>query len=454
MDICIIRKTNTMNKDNSILEFLHFSHPTNDQKNVLNGLQSFIKSDQDFFILRGAAGTGKTSIISAVVGFLNFNSKQFKIAAPTGRAARIVGKKTNAASATVHSMIYIPESNTKTGVVTFKLKNRIDEIPCTYIIDEASMIASKNKSEGMFCSDSNLLSALIKFVKNANNKNKLIFIGDDYQLPPVGEDCSNGLNKKFLIENYHLKGTSMELKEVKRQEDGSYILENATGIRNSIDRGELKHEILGEESKNIHFAVHNYVNDLKKNGPEHSVAIGVSHKANKYFNDLTRTKIYGNNKNLLEPGDLLMVTKNWSRNDVVLYNGDQVQLVEVDWNSAETVCDLNFVAIKFKPLFSDEIFDDLLLVESITELGGQINYKLEGKLLKSRYIKNRIFRESQKPSDDRYIGAIRLIYGHSITCHKAQGGEWNKVYINTLGMPSLRWQYTAVTRGVKEILKF
>ena len=76
MDICIIRKTNTMNKDNSILEFLHFSHPTNDQKNVLNGLQSFIKSDQDFFILRGAAGTGKTSIISAVVGFLNFNSKQ------------------------------------------------------------------------------------------------------------------------------------------------------------------------------------------------------------------------------------------------------------------------------------------------------------------------------------------------------------------------------------------
>ena len=103
--------------------------------------------------------------------------------------------------------------------------------------------------------------------------------------------------------------------------------------------------------------MHNYVKDLKNNGPEHSVAIGVSHKANKYFNDLTRTRIYGNNKTLLEPGDLLMVTKNWSRNDVVLYNGDQVQLVEVDWSSVETVCNLNFVAIKFKPLFSDEIYD-------------------------------------------------------------------------------------------------
>jgi exodeoxyribonuclease-5 len=445
-----------MKTENSILDFLHFSKPTKDQTDVLIGIQSFLKtgSDQDFFILRGAAGTGKTSIISAVVGFLNFNSKPFKIAAPTGRAARIVGKKTNSTASTIHSMIYIPESNGKTGVVTFKLKSKIDENPCLYIIDEASMIASKSKSEGMFRSEANLLSELIKFVKNANPKNKFLFIGDDYQLPPVGEECSNGLNKNFLSDKCQLKGTLMELNEVKRQEDGSYILENATGIRNSIDCGETKHEILGEQSKNINYAVINYVKDLKNNGPEHSVAIGVSHKANKYFNDLTRTRIYGNNKNLLEPGDLLMVTKNWSRNDVVLYNGDQVQLVEVDWNSVETVCDLNFVAIKFKPLFSDEIFDDLLLVESITELGGQIDYKLEGELLKSRFIKNRIFRESQKPSDDRYVGAIRLMYGHSITCQKAQGGEWNKVFINTMGIPGLRWQYTAVTRGVKEIERF
>ena len=445
-----------MKTENSILDFLHFSRPTNDQKNALIAIQLFIEtnSDQDFIILRGAAGTGKTSIISAVVGFLNFNSKPFKIAAPTGRAARIIGKKTNATTSTIHSLIYIPESNATTGIVNFKLKNNINEAPCLYIVDEASMIASKNNSEGMYRSDANLLSEFIKFVKNANVKNKIIFIGDDYQLPPVGEKCSNGLNKKFLIEKCKLKGTSMELKEVKRQEDGSYILENATGIRNSIDCGETKHEILGEQSKNIHYAVHNYVKNLKNNGPEHSVAIGVSHKANKYFNDLTRTRIYGNNKNLLEPGDLLMVTKNWSRNDVVLYNGDQVQLVEVDWSSVESACDLNFVAIKFKPLFTDEIYDDLLLVESITELGGQIDYKLESELLKSRFIKNRIFRESQKPSDDRYVGAIRLMYGHSITCQKAQGGEWNKVFINTMGIPGLRWQYTAVTRGVKEIERF
>ena len=445
-----------MKTENSILDFLHFSRPTKDQTDALIGIQSFLETDsnQDFFILRGAAGTGKTSIISAVVGFLNFNTKPFKIAAPTGRAARIVGKKTNAVSTTIHSMIYIPESNGKTGVVTFKLKSKIDENPCLYIIDEASMISSKNNNEGMFLSDNNLLSELIKFVKSANPKNKFLFIGDDYQLPPVGEECSNGLNNSFLSNKCDLKGTLMELKEVKRQEDGSYILENATGIRNSIDRGETKHEILGEQSKNIHFAVYNYVNELKKNGPEHSIAIGVSNKANKYFNDLTRTRIYGNNKNLLEPGDLLMVTKNWSRNDVVLYNGDQVQLIEVDWNFVESLCDLNFVAIKFKPLFSEEIHDDLLLIESITELGGQIDYKLEGELLKSRFIKNRIFRESQKPSDDRYVGAIRLMYGHSITCHKAQGGEWNKVFINTMGIPRLRWQYTAVTRGVKEIERF
>ncbi len=440
----------------SILDFLHFANPTKDQTDALLAIQSFLdeESNTDFFILRGAAGTGKTSIISAVVGFLNNSSKPFKIAAPTGRAARIIGKKTNNASTTIHSMIYIPESNGKTGVVSFKLKFKLDQKPCLYIIDEASMIASKNKSEGMFQSNDNVLSELIKFVKNANSKNKFLFIGDDYQLPPVGEECSNGLNKSFLINECKLQGTMMELKEVKRQEDGSYILENATGIRSAIDRGESSHKIEGEQSKNIHYAVYNYVDDLKKFGPEHSVAIGVSHKANKYFNDLARKRIYGNNRNLLEPGDLLMVTKNWTRDGVLLYNGDQVQLIDVDWNSVETVCDLNFVAIKFKSLFSDEIFDDLLLLESITELGGKVDYKLEGELLKSRYIKNRIFRESQKPSDDRYVGAIRLMYGHAITCHKAQGGEWDKVYINTLGMPGLRWQYTAVTRGIKEIERF
>ena len=441
---------------NSILDFLHFSNPTKGQEKALIGIEQFLNVDnkEDFLILRGAAGTGKTSITSAVIEYLNDLNRPFKIAAPTGRAARIIGKKTNSVSSTIHSMIYIPEANSKTGVVSFKLKTKLDEKPTLYIIDEASMIASKNSNSELFKSDNDLLSSLIKYVKTANTKNKIIFLGDDYQLTPIGEKCSNALNKDFLIEQCKLSGSLFSLKEVKRQEDGSYILENATNIRMAIDAGDKKHDILGSKSKNIHYAAYNYVNNYKKNGPENAIALGVSHKANKYFNDLVRTKMFGGNKNILEPGDLLMVDKNWTRDGVFCSNGDQIQLIEVDWNSIETVCDLNFVAIKFKPLFSDEIFEDLLLLESITELGGQIDYKLEGELLKRRYIKNLIFQESKKPSDDKYVGAIRLMYGHAITCHKAQGGEWNKVFINTLGIPDLRWQYTAVTRGIKKIESF
>lgn len=98
--------------------------------------------------------------------------------------------------------------------------------------------------------------------------------------------------------------------------------------------------------------------------------------------------------------------------------------------------------------------EDYAVVESLLMPGGKIDHRAENELRNQRYIKNRIFRESQMPGDDRYVGALRLMYGHAITCNKAQGGEWKKVYINTLGIPSLKWQYTAITRGIEEIEKF
>jgi exodeoxyribonuclease-5 len=128
----------------------------------------------------------------------------------------------------------------------------------------------------------------------------------------------------------------------------------------------------------------------------------------------------------------------------------------VDWNLQEQVAGLHFVAVRIKLLFSENNLEveDYALIESLINIGGKIPSKLENDLRKQRFIKNKIFRESQKPSDDRYVGALRLVYGNAITCNKAQGGEWKKVYINTLGIPSLKWQYTAVTRGIEGIEKF
>ena len=443
----------------SILNFLHFSHPTKEQEIVLKAMEEFVMDEipDDFLILCGAAGTGKTSVTAALIGYLNSIEKPYKISAPTGRAARILGRKAKTTTSTIHSMIYIPKSDLETGKVTFKLKQGYNQNPTIYIIDEASMISKDvDKNEGLFEVEKGLIYDLISYVKAANVYNKIIFLGDHYQLAPIGETESYALNKDFLIKKFNFIGEAYLLTEVKRQEDGSYILENATAIRKAIDKNEATYPIQGVQSKSIYSAADSYVKGAKSKGLEDSVAIGVSHKANQFFNDLVRERIFGKAKNIIEKGDLLMVTRNWYRNGISLYNGDHVELLEVDWSLQEQVAGLHFIAVKIKLLFTEKevIVEDYALLETILSPGGNLDSKFENELRRQRYIKNTIFREKNNPSDDRYVGALRLIYGHAITCNKAQGGEWNKIFINTWGIPSLKWQYTAITRGIDEIEKF
>lgn len=443
----------------TILNFLHFSHPTAEQLSVLKAMEDFISPENqyDFMVLCGAAGTGKTSITAALIGYLNELGKPYKIAAPTGRAARILGRKAKTTTSTIHSLIYAPKADNESGKVTFKLKIGHNSKPAVYIIDEASMIPKEiDNTQNLFQVERGLIYDLIAYIKNANVNNKIIFLGDRYQLPPIAEPESYALNKEFLERTFNLKGYSYLLTEVKRQEDGSYILENATDIRKAIDRGEKSHPIQGNQNRNIYAAADKYAANVKTEGLENQVAIGVSHKANKFFNDLVRERIFGRAKKILESGDLLMITQNWARNGIQLYNGDHVELVSIDWNIQEQVAGLHFVAVQVKLLFSESetIVEDYAIIETILSPGGVLDGKLENELRKQRYTKNKIFRESNMPGDDRYVGALRMTYGHAITCNKAQGGEWKKVFVNTLGIPSLKWQYTAITRGIDEIEKF
>ncbi len=442
-----------------ILKFLHFSSPTEEQTTVLKAMEEFVSTENqyDFIVLCGAAGTGKTSITAALIGYLNDCGKPYKISAPTGRAARILGRKAKTSTSTIHSMIYAPKADNETGKVTFDLKIVYNDNPTIYIIDEASMISKDiGKEQNIFQVEKGLIFDLIAYIKKANVDNKIIFLGDRYQLPPIDETQSYALNKEFLEKTFNLKGLSFLLTEVKRQEDGSYILENAIDIRKAIDRGEKSHPIEGSPNRNIYTAADKFASNVKREGLESQIAIGVSNKANKFFNDLVRERIFGNAKQILEQGDLLMVTQNWYRNGIQLYNGDHVELLSVDWNLQEQVAGLHFVAVEIKVLFSETetIIEDYALLETIVSPGGVLEGKLENELRKQRYTKNRIFRDSNMPGDDRYVGALRLTYGHAITCNKAQGGEWKKVFINTMGIPSLKWQYTAVTRGINEIEKF
>jgi exodeoxyribonuclease V len=443
----------------NIIDFLHFSTPTKEQVEVLKAMEKFVdeENNDDFLILCGSAGTGKTSITSALVGYLNHKEKSYHIAAPTGRAARIIGRKAKTISSTVHSLIYICEPNKDTLKVTCKLKSDFYSSPKIFIIDEASMLNKEASiDQTLFDIKNGLIFDLIHYVKSSNVNNKLIFLGDRYQLPPIYEEESYALNQTFLENTFNLKGSSFLLTEVKRQEDGSYILQNANDLKNAIDKGETSHPISGIDNSSIYSAASKYYNDLKNNGFDNQIAIAVSNKANKFFNGLIRDKAFGKAKNVLEKGDLLMVVQNWSRNGDNLYNGDHVEVLSIDWNLQEQVAGLHFIAVKLKLISTDteKIIEDLAFLETIINPYGKIDPKLENNLRRERYIKNKVFSESGLPSDDRYVGALRLIYSYSITCNKAQGGEWNKVYINTLGIPTLKWQYTAITRAKNDIEKF
>ncbi len=443
-------------KINSIFSFLHFANPTKDQNQVLCAMEEFVSpnSASDFIIINGAAGTGKTSITSALIGYLNHNELPYKIVAPTGRSARIIGRKSKSTSSTIHSLIYKPKNDPNTGVVEFKLKSMRNEFPMIFIIDESSMIPSLvNAGNCLFKSQNSLLHDLIGYVRDGNPKNKIIFLGDQYQLPPIGENVSLALDKIYLENEFNIKGDIFWLNEVKRQEDGSYILQNATELRLAIDNKFLTFPFEGMTNSNIYKSAINFSNNCRKNGLEDCVAIGVSHKANKFFNELVRENIFGKSVKILEVGDLLIVNQNWNRGGASLFNGDQLELISIEWDNLEEVSGLSFVPISVKVLFATEecIIEDYLILDTFYSINGTIDLNKEKALRKSRFIKNNLFRESELPSDDRYVGALRLSYGYSITCNKAQGGEWNRVFINKIRIPNLRWQYTAITRGINQI---
>lgn len=444
----------------TILDHLQFDCPTEQQRVALLAMSDFVKETDknDFYIMCGAAGTGKTSITTALIGHLNAKAINYKIAAPTGRAARILGRKSKTVNSTIHSLIYNTKPNPETGEVVFTLKENAVKDFSVFIIDEASMVSSTiNKEEGsLFSSKNSLLSDLIRFVKNGNPDNKIILLGDKNQLPPVNETESKALCAEYLQAKFQLVGSAHLLTEVKRQEDGSYILKNAIAIRVGIDANLLKVNLQGVERKSISQASSDYVKEYLNNGFESTVSIGATHKMNKMFNNVVREKLYGSRLNTIEPNELLLITNTWRRNDFQLYSGDHVTVIEVNCNETEIVAGLHFVPVKLmsKSLQGiEEIIEDYILLESILNPEG-LKLEQENQLRHERFSKNKVYRETGNASDDRYVGAIRATYGHSITCNKAQGGEWGKVFVNTYYIPSLKYQYTAVTRAKSSLILY
>ena len=450
----------------------HFSFKlTTKQDLTLYKLSEFILNEDDnsLFILKGYAGTGKTTILSSIINNLWKIKKSGVLMAPTGRAAKVLSNYTNTEANTIHKKIYFPKKNSSGNIdfvlQTNKSKNTI------FIVDEASMISSTSQNKKLFDTTS-LLSDLIQFVYSGY-KCKIIFIGDTAQLPPVNSKLSPSLDPDYLEENYNKNVLSIELDEVVRQEVLSGILNNATTLRESLideDFEEFKFNISGfndiirlQDGEDI---INSLTDSYNIFGKEETALIVRSNKRANLYNQQIRNRILFN-ENELSVGDNLMVVKNnyyWLKSTSeagFIANGDIIKILEIsrivdlyDFRFAEvTVQMIDYP--KMKP------FDTVLMLDTINLETPSLNYEkanhLYNEVMKD-YVSEKVkYKRFLKVKNNKYFNALQVKFSYAMTCHKSQGGQWTSVFVEQPYLPNgidkdfIRWLYTALTRAKEKL---
>ena len=450
----------------------HFSFKlTTKQDLTLYKLSEFILNEDDnsLFILKGYAGTGKTTILSSIINNLWKIKKSGVLMAPTGRAAKVLSNYTNTEANTIHKKIYFPKKNSSGNIdfvlQTNKSKNTI------FIVDEASMISSKSQNKKLFDTTS-LLSDLIQFVYSGY-KCKIIIIGDTAQLPPVNSKLSPSLDPDYLEENYNKNVLSIELDEVVRQEVLSGILNNATILRESLideDFEEFKFNISGfndiirlQDGEDI---INSLTDSYNIFGKEETALIVRSNKRANLYNQQIRNRILFN-ENELSVGDNLMVVKNnyyWLKSTSeagFIANGDIIKILEIsrivdlyDFRFAEvTVQMIDYP--KMKP------FDTVLMLDTINLETPSLNYEkanhLYNEVMKD-YVSEKVkYKRFLKVKNNKYFNALQVKFSYAITCHKSQGGQWTSVFVEQPYLPNgidkdfIRWLYTGLTRAKEKL---
>lgn len=447
---------------------MHF--PTADQNNAIQKLERFIlqPNSQEGFILLGYAGTGKTSLIGALVKSLVQVKMKSVLLAPTGRAAKVLANYSKKEALTIHKKIYFQED--KGGGIRFSLGKNM-HTNTLFIVDEASMVSSDaGISENGF-SQRDLLHDLIRYVYNGKNC-QLIFVGDYAQLPPVGLGVSPALNADNLDVNYHIPFQSIELKEVVRQEKESGILFNATHLRKQIEKNErfdLKinynfpdtYRITGLELQD------ELESCVSKFGIEGTMIVCRSNKRANLFNQQIRNRILWREEEL-SAGDLLMIVKNnyfWLDEKSkmgFIANGDIVEVLRV--SRYEELYGFRFadVTLRFVDNDSEPEFECKILLETIDVEAPnlprnrmkELFMAIEEDFPEISNRRKRIDLVMKTP----HMNALQVKFAYAVTCHKAQGGQWPAVFVDQgylteemLDKEYMRWLYTAVTRATERL---
>jgi exodeoxyribonuclease-5 len=442
--------------------------PTDDQSDALKKIADYItgNSNDVIFLLTGYAGTGKTSLISSVVKTLDLLRMRSVLLAPTGRAAKVLSSFTSKQSFTIHKKIYRQKSS-KDGIGSFVLDRNLYK-DTYFIVDEASMVSNSSNDLSFFGSGK-LLDDLIEYVYSGTDC-KLLIAGDTAQLPPVGSVLSPALDPDSLRE-YGFGLISSELKQVVRQSEDSGVLMNATMVRLQIAEHELVHPSL--DCKNfkdiIRISGEDLIEEISASygtcGLEGTIIVVNSNKQANRYNQGIRNRIFFREEEI-SPGDMVMVVKNnyfltEEEEDIgFIANGDIAEVKRIRKYEEKFGFRFADMLLKFTDYdleIESKVMLDVLQLDTPSLPPEKSRELFQNVLSDYLYIRTRR-KQIEAVRNDRYFNALQVKFSYAVTCHKAQGGQWQRVFIDQgmfnrqeITIDYLRWFYTAITRATDRL---
>ncbi len=443
--------------------------PTYKQQELFHLLVDFIfsKDNQSLFLLKGYAGTGKTTTISTLVNNLWRTGTKAVLLAPTGRAAKVISGYSRRQALTIHKKIYFPKKQ-QNGSVDFALQPN-KHTNTIFIVDEASMIPDRPQNSKLFENGSRL-DDLISYVYSGHQC-KLVLIGDTAQLPPVKLSVSPALEQDRLEIDYRKSVKEIELNEVTRQHEDSGILANATLLRTLIEN-DSTHFQFNLSFPDVVRLVDGYdiqdaiTSSYDNDGVEDTAFIVRSNKRANQYNQQIRSKIRGQ-ENEISTGDYVMVVKNnyfWLKDSSAagfIANGDTCEILRI--YSIKELYGFRFAEVQIRMIdYPDQKpFDTVLLLDTLTSESPSLSYEESNKLYEA--VREDFAHEKSKykqllgDKKKKYFNALQVKFSYAITCHKSQGGQWKTIFIEQPYLPEgpskeyLRWLYTAVTRAKEKL---
>lgn len=443
--------------------------PTDDQSSALKKISGYICDNNNdvIFLMTGYAGTGKTSVISSIVKTLDVLRMRSVLLAPTGRAAKVLSSYSGKQAFTIHKKIYRQKSS-KDGIGTFSLDRNLHK-DTFFIVDEASMVSNSSGDSSVFGSG-RVLDDLIEYVYSGTDC-KLILVGDTAQLPPVGSIVSPALDQTALG-SYGFGLISCELKQVVRQSETSGVLVNATRVRHQVAESDLVHPSLDctNFKDTIRITGEELIDEISTAygtcGLEGTIIVVNSNKQANRYNQGIRNRIFFREEEI-STGDMVMVVKNNyflleedEEGAGFIANGDIAEVRKIKKYEERYGFHFADMVLKFADYdleIESKVLLDVLHLDT-PALPTEKNKELFQNVLSDYlHIKSRR-NQYDAVKNDPYFNALQIKFAYAVTCHKAQGGQWERVFIdqgmfnrNEITIDYLRWFYTALTRSTDKV---